>query len=165
MNNNSNFKLIMLVFLPFIIGYFIDLLVGVGFTTDNQIYISMASPLLTLWSYGGAVAFWFYVGRKFGSLNMAPIKSFILGNIVWGIFLIIYIWQFVVLDDASRNFYLADIPQHYVLGFVTVGTSIMTMFTRNIHGSFVIFISFLFMIIVYSVGFRSALRTNRRSYV
>lgn len=165
MNNDSKLKLIVLVLLPLIIGYLISLLLSFGFTTDNQLIISMSSILLTLWSYGVAIAFWFYVGRKFGSLNMASIKSFILGNTVWGIFLIIYVWQFILLDDISRSFYLAGISQHYVLGFVGLGARIITLFTRNIHSSTAILISYLLMILVFSIGFRSALRTNRRYYV
>lgn len=154
------YKLTLLVFTPFIIGFFIDKLVEVGFINNNQFFLSIFGLLLAIWTYGGAIAFWFYVGRTFGKLNMTAVKSFIFGNIPWGISFIIFIWQTKLLEDTSRNLLLSALSQHYVLGFIGFGTRIVRLFTNNIHGTTVILSAYFLMIIVFSLGFWSALRSK-----
>ncbi|MCC5910924.1 MAG: hypothetical protein JJT76_10860 [Clostridiaceae bacterium] len=161
---NMKYKLILIVLLPFIIGYFIEGLMGLGMTRNNQLYLSIASMVLSFWIYGGIV-FWFYVGRVFGSLNMNTIKSFILGNSAWGISFSLYIWQFRLLDETSRNFFLGGIAQHYVLGFVGWGSRILTLFTNHIQGIMALQIAYFLMLIVFSLGFYSALKSkSSKSY-
>lgn len=157
---NNKFKLIILVFLPFIIGFSIERLLAVGITGDNQLYLNLSSILLSLWIHGGGIVFWFCVGRMFGNLNMSTVKSFILGNIAWGISVILYTWQFKLVDDTSRNLFISAISQHYPLGFVSLGSSIIGMFTRHLKGTTVILIAYFLMLMVFSLGFISTVRSK-----
>lgn len=158
---NNKFKLIILVFLPFIIGFSINKLLSLGITEDNQLYLSLGSILLHLWTYGSGIVLWFCVGRIFGSLNMSVAKSFILGNIVWGVSVSVYTWQFKFLDDTSRNLFISGIAQHYQLGFVSLGARITRMFTSHLQGTTVVLISYFLMIMVFSLGFISTVRTKK----
>lgn len=158
LKKNNLYKLIILVLLPFIIGFLIEKLLASGITRDNQLYSNLGGILLSIWLYGTGVVFWFYVGRVFGRLNMFAVKSFILGNIVWGISISLYFWQFKLLDDVSRNPLIAVISQHYPLAFVNLGSRIVSMFTSNINGNTVVLISYFLMFMVFSLGFLSTVR-------
>lgn len=156
---NTRFKLVLIVLLPFIIGYFINWIAGLGVTRNNQLYFKISDILLSLWTYTGIV-FWFYAGRIFGNLDMKPIKSYILGNIAWGISISLYTWQFILLDSTSRNLLLAGISQHYVLGFVRWGSRILTIFTNHIKVTTVILIAYLLMLLIFSLGFVSVVHSK-----
>lgn len=162
-NTKMKCKLVLLVLLPLIIGYLIEVLIGLGMTR-NQLYFSIANIFLSLWIYGGGMVFWFYVGRVFGSLKMKPIKSFILGNIAWGIAFSLYILQFSLLVDTGRSFFLGIIAQHYALSFIGLGARILTLFTNNIQGTRAIQIAYFLMLIVFSLGFYSAISKTSKSY-
>jgi hypothetical protein len=152
---NKKYKLTLLVLLPFIIGFSIEKLLAIGITKDSQIYLSLGGLLLSIWTYGGAIFFWFWVGRIFAGLNISTLKSYIMGNTGFGISFIIYTWQFILLDDTSRNLFIAAISQHYVLGFVGLGTRILGLFTNSLHGNTIILLSYLLMLIVFSLGYQS----------
>ncbi len=160
MKTNKKITLIILVLLPFLIGYFINRLLSVAITSDNQVYLGIGTSLLSLWSKGGAIVFWFFVGRIFGKLDMILVKSFVLGNIGWGISFILFIWQFILLDDVSINFFISGISQNYVLGFVGLGSRIIRIFTNQIHSNTVVMVSYLLMIIVFGIAFISSSRSK-----
>ena len=102
-------------------------------------------------SYG--LFFWFYVGKRFGDLDVSKVKSIVLGNSLWFISLILYIWQFILLDYTKRNSFIASISQHYNLGFVRVSSGIIGFFTNTFDTKIVIIISYLIMLIVFTIGF------------
>lgn len=156
--NNKIFKGILLVLFPFIIGFFIDKLVMLSFKTDNQIYSTIGGILLSIWIYGGAIIFWFYVGWTFGKFKVSVIKKFTLGNILWALSLGLYTWQFKLLDDASRNMTMAGLSQHYPLGFIGIATRMIGLFTNSFHGLTIIFIAYFIMLIVFSIGFFTAIK-------
>ena len=139
MKTNMKYKLILLVLLPFIIGFLIEGLFRLGIT-------SLGSLLFIPWIYGGGLIFWFWVGRTFGKLNLQPIKSFILGNLAWGISFGLYTWRVVT-----------GLSEFYALGFVGLGTRILRLFTNQIHGTTAMQIAYFLMLIVFSLGFFSAL--------
>ena len=106
------------------------------------------------------------MGRQFGSLTIEKIKSFILGNVIWAISLALYIWQFIFVDDINRNFFVAGISQHYVLGFVSWGSKAVSLFTNTIDGTVVVIVAYLMMFIVFTVGFITSLtfKIERKLY-
>lgn len=152
-DRGSEYKLAMLLLLPFIIGLFINTLMASGLTRDNQFFITISGILLSIWIYGGAFIFWFWVGRKFASLGMSKVKSFILGNIGWAISIILFIWQFYLIDQNAMNLIIAGLSQHYALAFTWLGASILGLFTNHINGNTVILLSYVLMILVFSLGF------------
>ncbi len=157
LKKNNLYKLIMLVLLPFIIGFLIEKLLIVGAIGDNQLHLNLGSILLSIWIHGSGIVYWFYVGRVFGRLNMSAVKSFILGNIVWGISISLYLWQFNLLDDVSRNTFIAGISEAYPLAFINFGVLISSVFIRN-YGNIMVLISYFLMFIVFIFGFISTLR-------
>lgn len=157
LKKNSLYKLIMLVLLPFVIGFLIEKLLTGGILGDNKLYSNLGSILLSIWIYGSGVVFWLYVGRVFGRLNMSSVKSFILGNIVWGISISLYFWQFNLLDDVSRNSFIAGLSEAYPLAFINLGVFISSIFANN-NGNSMVLISYFLMFMVFSLGFISTLR-------
>lgn len=153
MKIKNTYKIILLILLPFIIGFLINSLLGLGITRDNQLLLSISTILLSIWTYGGAIIFWFLVGRIFGNLNMNKVKSFALGNSVWTISLLLFVWQFLFVNGSNRNLLIAGISQHYALGFVSLGSRILGLFTNSIHGTTVALIAYFLMLIVFSIGF------------
>lgn len=63
------------------------------------------------------VPFWFWVGRRFAGLNMSKLQSFLLGNSVWGICLIIFVWQYILEQEPHRIKALEVISLSYISPF------------------------------------------------
>ncbi|MCT2534853.1 hypothetical protein NC661_04060 [Aquibacillus koreensis] len=97
--------------------------------------------------------FWFWVGMKLSCLSGNKVKIFFIGNSVWLLSFLIYLWQFVFLDDESRNMFLASISQYYMLPFIWSGTKLSLLFTDVIHGTTITIIAYCSMLCVFTVGF------------
>ena len=97
--------------------------------------------------------FWFWVGMKLFCLSGNKIKNFFIGNSIWLLSFLLYLWQFALLDDESRNMFLAGISQYYVLPFIWSGVKLSLLFTDTIHGITITIISFISMLLVFMVGF------------
>lgn len=152
MKKNNKYKLILLLIVPIVISYIINLLISIGFNMDSSRLLSIATILLRFWAFVGMI-YWFFVGKWFRNLEIPKVKSFILGNSLWFISLVFYIWQFLLLDDGQRNFFIAGISQHYPLGFVSISSTIIGVFTNRIDGNVVTMVSYLIMLIVFAIGF------------
>lgn len=135
---NMVYKAIVLVLFPLIMGFLIEKLL-----VDN--ITGLGSLLLGIWLYGGGIVFWLYVGGVFGKFKMSAVKKYILGNIIWGIFLVLYIWQ-------------SALTQYYSLGFVGVSTQILGLFTNSLSSTTIILFSHFLMLLVFSLGFLFAMR-------
>ncbi|SDK17226.1 hypothetical protein [Natronincola ferrireducens] len=159
LKTNMKYKLVLLVLLPLIVGCYVEGLMRLGMTRNNQVYFQLASLLHVPWIYGGGMAIWFFVGRAFGNLNMNATKSFILGNIAWSILISLYIWQ-LLLDITSRNAFLVNTAHYYALGFLGSGIRIITLFTNDIQVSIALIIAYFLMLVVFSLGFYSALKSK-----
>ncbi|WOV87388.1 hypothetical protein QWT69_16295 [Sporosarcina oncorhynchi] len=116
-----------------------------GFLVNN-----LMIPLSPFFAQLVFLVFWFYVGFRFSKLNMAAWKSFLLGNVAWLISFILFVWQFIVLDSASRSMELALLSQHYMLAFV-FGAARLLPFMSN--GTTIIFNAYIFMLITFTLGF------------
>ncbi|WP_353097256.1 hypothetical protein [Tissierella praeacuta] len=155
MKRNINYKLILLLIVPILVSKIIGILTVCGIRLNFSILLNIADILLSLWPFV-SIFFWFYVGKQFGSLKMNKVKSFILGNIIWGISIILYIWQFIFVDAGNRNVFIAVISQDYMLGFVRWGFKIARLFTDAVDGNIVTIISYAMMLIVFTAGFINA---------
>ncbi|MRH41474.1 hypothetical protein GH741_02155 [Aquibacillus halophilus] len=97
--------------------------------------------------------FWFWIGIKFSSFSGNKVKSFFIGNSIWLLTFILYLMQFVLLDDESRNMTIAIISQYYMLSFIWSGTKLALLFTDALNGTTIIIISYLFMLLIFTIGF------------
>ncbi len=160
MEKNTKLKAILLVIFPLVMGFLIDKLLMANMTKENQLYEILGTLLFTIWSYSGALIFWFCVGWIFGKFKISTIKSFVLGNVVWAIFFGMYIWQFMIIDSNSMNRTIALITQHYALGFVGLSTFIFGIFTNSFNATTIILVSYFLMLAVFSIGFIFSTRSK-----
>jgi len=154
MKNQIDYKLILYVLIPFLVAEVTNRVLAYGFDMNISVYTTISETLLFLWKYV-ALVFWFWVGRQFGNLRTGKIVNFILGNSLWGVSLILFIWQFIFVSDVNRNFFIARISQNYILGFVYWGSKAIDIFTNTINTTKVGIIAYLMMFIVFTGGFIS----------
>lgn len=134
----ENNKLTILVLIPLIYGIV------------SNTFMLIIHPLLSQLVFA---VFWFWIGMKFSYLSGNKVKSFFIGNSIWLLSFLLYLWQFVLLDDESRNMFLALISQYYMLPFIWSGTQLSLLFTDVFHGTSITIISYLSMLLVFTVGF------------
>ena len=134
----ENTKILMWIFIPFVYGFL------------SNTFMLIIPPLLSQLIFA---VFWFWVGMKFFCLSGNKVKNFFIGNSIWLLSFLLYLWQFALLDDESRNMFLAGISQYYVLPFIWSGVKLSLLFTDTIHGITITIISFLSMLLVFMVGF------------
>lgn len=155
MKNSKIIKLILLVIVPFLAGEAINRLLSYGLTIDSSTFWSIISTLLYGWQIG-SVFYWFLVGKYFGGLKLGRLKGIILGNIAWGISLILFVWQFLLMQDSSRNLMLAAIPQHYILGFSGWSSMLLSFLTSSIDSTSIILVAHIMMMAIFLLGYKYA---------
>lgn len=107
-----------------------------------------------LWTVNiGFMLFWFWAGRQFALLPRSKMYSFLLGNLVWLPSFLLYIWQFVLVDEASRNMMLAGLSQYYVLFMIIIGTQVHLMYSGDISSTEIVIIAYVLMLVVFAAGF------------
>ncbi|GAA0337819.1 hypothetical protein GCM10008967_30100 [Bacillus carboniphilus] len=132
---------IILIFIPLVTGYILNRV---------ALYFFMP-PIISQIIF---TAFWFWVGYRFTLLPWNKLKSFIVGNSIWLLSLLLFIWQFVVLDDESRNLILAGLSQNYIVGFLWSGVKwASVMYDSQLTTLNVTISSFIFMFLTFTVGF------------
>lgn len=100
------------------------------------------------------LAFWVWVGMRFAQFNGSSLKNFAWGNSLWLVSFLLYLWQFVLVDDANRNMVIAFISQCYVIPFVVSGTQIYLLFNDGgIDLTNITIITYIFMLVVFMIGF------------
>ncbi|RXJ04457.1 hypothetical protein DS745_03475 [Anaerobacillus alkaliphilus] len=129
---------VLLIFVPLIYGYI---------ASRNLIFIH---PFAFQLIFG---VFWLWVGMKFGRLAISKFKSILLGNSIWLLSFLIFIWQFVILDDLSRNIAFTSFSQYYMLPFIWSGSKLVLIFSDTIHSSTVMILSYICMLLTFIVGF------------
>lgn len=160
MRKSKKYKLILLLIFPLVVSLISNLLLTIGADTDSYIFLYITTSILYIWGFV-AIFFWFYVGIQFGNTEISEMKSFLLGNSLWMISLLLYIWQFILLEDEKRNLFIAGLSQDYTLGFVGVSGKIIGIFTNSIDGNAVIMISYLIMLLVFTIGFLFAAKNRQ----
>lgn len=100
------------------------------------------------------VFFWFWVGKKFGGLNVSKLRSFALGNSIWGICLVIFVWQFLLESEPQRIKALEAVSLSYIspfyilthalppIGYFSGFTLTSSMIVLTLVGYFVMFAIF-----------------------
>ncbi|MBQ8857072.1 MAG: hypothetical protein IJ024_02885 [Lachnospiraceae bacterium] len=95
--------LVLLTFVPIVAGYILNLTIllpGIG------VLISYVLPLLT-------TAFWFYLGRQFAHTTWKTIPAILIGNTTGIVSILVYLWQFLLETDKTRNMALAGVSQMF----------------------------------------------------
>lgn len=135
---NENKKMLIWILIPFIYGFL------------SNTFALIIPPHLSQMIFA---VFWFWVGLSLSNWSGNKMKDFILGNSIWLLSFLLYIWQFVLLNDESRNMFLALISQYYMLPFIWSGTTLSLSFSDVLDGTSITIISYLAMLFVFTLGF------------
>lgn len=102
---------------PIPLGYLYNLLLGAGIAESLVLYLF---PILL-------VGFWFWVGSLFCQASVPLSQALLLGHIPGILSLLVYLWQFHVVESAERITALATASQWYTSSatFFTVYIAVM----------------------------------------
>ena len=95
--------LILLTFVPIVVGYIINLSIlwpAIG------LIIFYILPLATS-------VFWFYLGRLYAGSTWKTIPALLIGNATGVISLLVYLWQYLLETDETMNLALAAASQMF----------------------------------------------------
>ena len=95
--------LVLLTFVPVIVGYIINL----------TILLPVIGPLFFYVMPIFATVFWFYLGRQFAHTAWKTIPAILIGNATGIVSLLLYLWQFLLKTDETRNLTVAAISQMF----------------------------------------------------
>ena len=95
--------LVLLTFVPFVVGYAINLLLAVP-VLGAVLYFVL--PFV-------ALGFWFYLGNLYSKTNWKALPSILISSATGILSLVLYIWQFLIESDATRNMFFAALSQMY----------------------------------------------------
>lgn len=95
--------LLLLTLVPVAVGYLVNLLLAVPGIGGVCFWML---PLAT-------TVFWFFLARGYARTSWNALSSVLLGNAVGILSLLVYLWQFVLETDATRNMGLAAASQMF----------------------------------------------------
>ncbi|WP_077369771.1 hypothetical protein [Anaerosalibacter sp. Marseille-P3206] len=156
--NKYNIKMFLMILFPLIVSIVIDRLIATATIYNKPNIGNVADFIIKIWKYA-CIVYWYWVGKKYGGFYRGRTKSFILGNVLWGIGFVFYIIIFFLTDSNSRINFIKVIPwfnqlaQGYSLGFVRWSSLIISLFTKNIESRIAVIVSYVLMLIVFSIGF------------
>ena len=133
--------LLLVSLIPCLIGWLVSLIMPL-----NHGYIIALAITLTF------TVCWFLIGRRSCNGKSSILPSLLYAHSVGIISLIVYIWQFVIVDDTGRNMALAALSQYYTLATPLHVTAKLAdlMFANKLLGFQIV--SLLFLIVVFLVG-------------
>lgn len=141
--------LILLSFVPSIIGYILNLLLGVPVIGIAGFYLL---PLLT-------TAFWFYLGKQYAHSAWKTISSILISHSVGICSLLIYLWQFFLETEETRNMILAGSSQMfsastpmYLFGWLAILFESQPNYAGRTTFVAMQVIALVYMVIVFSVA-------------
>ncbi len=102
MKSSQKIALVLMTFVPIIMGYIINSMLRVSVFLGYYIV-----PCLVL-------IFWFFLGRQFSRTNWRLVFSLLISSVSGVLSLCLYWWQFVVENDATRNMTIAKLSQMYM---------------------------------------------------
>ncbi len=115
------------------------------------VFIQIVPPLIAQIVMG---AFWLWVGMQFARLGGSSIRNFVWGNSLWLISFLLFLWQFVLLNDENRNMAIASISQNYMLAFILSGVWMYKISDPSVfHSTTAILLAYLVMFAVFVIGF------------
>lgn len=124
----KKFVLILLTFVPILAGYLINSTVLVPVLGIFMLYVV---PLLVL-------VFWFFLGSMYSKTSWNAAVSILIGSATGVLSLALYLWQFLLESDETRNMFLAALSQMYCAStptYLTVKLAILFETQPNYIGS------------------------------
>lgn len=148
--------------IPLLFAEIINRLLAYGLKTNSSLLLTISEGLLFLWKYV-SIIFWYWVGKQFGVLKTGKVKNFIFGNALWGVSIVLFIWQFIFVSDVNRNPFIAGLSQSYMLSFVYISSRILSLFTNSLDSITIGIVAYIIMLVVFIVGFISSVyKTNNK---
>lgn len=96
---------------------------------------------------------WFWAGLRFAAYFQCSVRGCLRGNVLWALSFLLFVWQFFLTDDSNRNYFLAEVAQWYMHGFLWSGLQIATAFLGDpLIGSHLIMSSYLIMLLTFLSG-------------
>lgn len=115
------------------------------------VLIRIVPPLIAQIVFG---AFWLWVGMQFARLGGSSVRNFVWGNSLWLISFLLFLWQFVLVNDENRNMAIASISQNYMLAFVMSGVWAYKLSNPSVfYSTTAILLAYLVMFAVFAIGF------------
>lgn len=139
MKCENKFKYILIILMPIMFVFIMDKIYFAG-----------------LWIFTIAfIIFWFWGGKVFARTNCNKAKSFLIGNSLWLISFLLYLWQIASGAGGSKNFTIEWISQLYIEGMLYMAEIIVAMFTEihTVDSYIISIVSYIFMFIIFSIGF------------
>lgn len=140
-------------FVPTLIGYiysiFIIKILSIPFLGSLIFYLLPFTVLLL----------WFWVGRKFVQTKTTAFCAILIGNSVGILSLLLYVWQFIILSDQQRIFFLAGLSQHFssIVGLLTAKVAVFFEPQKGVVGLVIMtgiqVIGLIVMVLVFAAGF------------
>ncbi|NMO97193.1 hypothetical protein [Paenibacillus lemnae] len=122
----------------------------------NIMMLQVPASGFLIWTINiGFAIFWFWAGRQFAQMNRSKPQSFLMGNLLWILSFGLFVWQFVFINDESRNLVLALLSQLYVVLMVAIGARFyMLIFSPSVIDSTEITIlTYILVLVVFAAGF------------
>lgn len=95
--------LILLTFVPIAVGYIVNVSITLPVIGMVVFYIL---PLLT-------TVFWFYLGKLYADSAWKTLPALLFGHATGVLSLLIYLWQYLLETDETRNLALAFVSQMF----------------------------------------------------
>ena len=140
--------LILLSFVPVVVGWLVNILIMVPVIGIAGFYLL---PLLT-------TVFWFFLGKWYAR-KWKAVPAVLIAHTVGICSLLIYLWQFLLETDVTRNLPLATFSQMfsasaplYLIGRIAVLFESQPNYTGRASMVTMQVIGLIYMVIVFSVG-------------
>lgn len=134
-------KHVWIVLAPLVAGWLFNLLM---FTLPA--FMMWVLNLVFVW-------FWYWAGRQFANVGKNKAYGFLMGNSLWLLMFLLFIWQFLLTDSSSQNTLLTGLTQFYVLMMVGFSAQLNLMFSGAAAPYGVVITSYLLMLVIFSSGF------------
>lgn len=79
--------------------------------------------------------------------------NLVMGNSIWLLSFLLYLWQFVLLDSPGSNTSIALISQYYMLSFGWTGSKLSSLFSNVYNSTTITILSYISMLIIFTIGF------------
>lgn len=149
--------LVLFAFVPVIVGYVVNWLILVPFIGMVGFYLL---PIIT-------TVFWFFIGKQY-SRKWKAVPAVLIAHSVGFCSLLIYLWQFLLETDVTRNFALAGFSQMFSAAtplYLFGGIARLVESQPNYAGRATMVamqvLAVIYMIIVFSIGYYTEKKKNK----
>ena len=114
--------------LPTLFGYGLNALLAAAITGGLS---GLVGPFYVLLHIGFLIL-WFFSGWAYGKTALPKGAAILLGNLVGLVSLLLYLWQFLLVEDGMRNLFLSAFSQM----FCTAGTRLGALVSLPLKSEF-----------------------------